>query len=73
LKLSHTLWKKSGGRETLKVSAKFVHILTFLELKTILLDLDETLIHSEEWVRGKKYDLEVEIDVEDGKKDVSKK
>jgi FMN phosphatase YigB (HAD superfamily) len=42
-----------------------------LELKTILLDLDETLIHSEEWIRGKKYDIEIEIDVEQGVKDVS--
>jgi hypothetical protein len=36
----------------------------------VLLDLDETLIHSEEWVKGMNYDLEVEINVEDGTKDV---
>jgi hypothetical protein len=37
----------------------------------VLLDLDETLIHSEEWVRGKKYDIEIEIDVDERTKDVS--
>jgi predicted HAD superfamily phosphohydrolase YqeG len=42
----------------------------FKKLKTVLLDLDETLIHSEEWEAGKKYDIEVEIEIEDGSKDV---
>lgn len=43
----------------------------FKKLKTVLLDLDETLIHSEEWIAGQKYDIEVDIQVDDGTKDVS--
>jgi predicted HAD superfamily phosphohydrolase YqeG len=33
----------------------------FLELKTLILDLDETLIHAEDYQRGKTYDKIVDM------------
>jgi hypothetical protein len=33
--------------------------------------MDETLIHSEEWKEGKKYDHEIVIKVDDDTDDVS--
>lgn len=40
-----------------------------LEQKTILLDLDETLVHSEPWVSNKTYDVVLNMAEPDSKVD----
>lgn len=39
----------------------------FLEQKTILLDLDETLVHSEPWISSKTYDVVLNMAEPDSK------